>query len=110
MPLLIYYRKDGAIVHHHLAPAAWGPEELKKKIEEYNAEHPERPAYSLEVEPGSLDRGDFRGLQAGAPAYLSVPHKEPPALLRPRQRREAPGGAELLVRNDGDRERGPGLC
>ena len=50
MPLLIYYRKDGAIVHHHLAPAAWGPEELKKKIEEYNAEHPERPAYSLEVE------------------------------------------------------------
>ena len=54
MPLLIYYRKDGAIVNHHLAPAAWGPEELKKKIEEYNTEHPERPAYSLEVEPGSL--------------------------------------------------------
>ena len=24
VPLLIYYRKDGAIVHHHLAPAAWG--------------------------------------------------------------------------------------
>ncbi len=54
MPLLIYYRKDGAVVHHHLAPSAWGPEELKKKIEEYNTEHPERPAYSLEVEPGSL--------------------------------------------------------
>lgn len=54
MPLLIYYRKDGAIVHHHLAPEAWGPEELKKKVEEYNAEHLDRPAYFLEVEPGSL--------------------------------------------------------
>ena len=54
MPLLIYYRQDGSIVNHHLAPEAWEPEELKKKIEEYNAEHPKRPAYSLEVEPGSL--------------------------------------------------------
>ena len=47
MPLLIYYRQDGSIVNHHLAPEAWEPEELKKKIEEYNAEHPKRPAYSL---------------------------------------------------------------
>lgn len=54
MPLLIYYRKDGAIAHHHIAPKAWGPEELKKKVEKYNAEYPERPAYFLEVEPGSL--------------------------------------------------------
>ena len=66
MPLLIYYRKDGAIVHHHLAPAAWGPEELKKKIEEYNAEHPERPAYSLEVEPGSLTEYLLGKIQAEA--------------------------------------------
>ena len=66
MPLLIYYRKDGAIVHHHLAPAAWGPEELKKKIEEYNAEHPERPAYSLEVEPGSLTEYLLEKIQAEA--------------------------------------------
>lgn len=43
VPLLIYYRKDGAIVQHQLAPEAWGPEELKKKIEEYNAEHPSAP-------------------------------------------------------------------
>lgn len=43
MPLLIYYRQDGSIVNHHLAPEAWEPEELKKKIEEYNAEHPKRP-------------------------------------------------------------------
>lgn len=43
MPLLIYYRKDGAIVQHQLAPEAWGPEELKKKIEEYNAEPPGAP-------------------------------------------------------------------
>lgn len=34
MPLLIYYRQDGSIVNHHLAPEAWEPEELKKKIEE----------------------------------------------------------------------------
>ena len=59
MPLLIYYRKDGAIVHHHLAPAAWGPEE-------YNAEHPERPAYSLEVEPGSLTEYLLEKIQAEA--------------------------------------------
>lgn len=66
MPLLIYYRKDGAIVQHQLAPEAWGPEELKKKIEEYNAEHPEHPAYSLEVEPGSLTEYLLGKIQAEA--------------------------------------------
>ncbi len=66
MPLLIYYRKDGAISQHHLAPKEWGPEELKKKIEEYNVEHPERPAYSLEVEPGSLTEYLLEKIQAEA--------------------------------------------
>lgn len=66
MTLLIYYRKDGAIVQHQLAPEAWGPEELKKKIEEYNAEYPERPAYSLEVEPGSLTEYLLGKIQAEA--------------------------------------------
>lgn len=47
-------------------PCSLGPEELKKKIEEYNAEHPERPAYSLEVEPGSLTEYLLGKIQAEA--------------------------------------------
>lgn len=54
MPLLIYYRKDGAIYRHHFAPEGWSPEDLKKKVEEYNMQTPDRPAFFLEVEPGSL--------------------------------------------------------
>lgn len=41
----------------------------------------------------------FDACRPGPEAHLPVPHQEPAAVLRPRQRRETPHGAELLVRN-----------
>lgn len=66
MPLLIYYRKDGAVVRHHMAPKEWDEDTLKDRIDQYNTDHPGCQAEALEVEPGSLTEYLLEKIQAEA--------------------------------------------
>ena len=73
------------------------PERKTQAADYFRMQHG-RPVRSMGA--GRVDRGSVRGLQESTTAPLPVPHKEPTAVLRPRIYREAPGGAEFLVRHD----------